>query len=939
MVARPSFLPESPVVGAGEGLPEGFSVVWASPLARVLASEGGEYQFETFSEPVRVLRGDAWVPVDESLVAGSEGGPLVPVASPLAVEVSAGGPGPLVRWTGADGSEVAIDWPGRGPLPVPVVTGGTASFRDVVAGVSLHVITSVSGVSVTFEVAGWRAAQRLVRRGLEVVAQGVALEERRRGLALVDEDGRRLRRPVAARVWDSSGFLSAVGSTEVRRFERPTEGDLVVSPRARLAGDVVTVRPPRRALERAGARFPVFGDAVVPVWSDANRAMVDQRYPSESYVGWTGDEGMGYQNASDWSRKRLFWRFDTTPLRDAARDAGTNGFEVYDSEFSALETWAWSCTKAGVRLHSTEDFDSSTNWNNQPASRGLMDERTVAYGWDPGAGDCGEDTWVDFSGDALDAEMRTLAVDLDRKWTRLRLRATDENKSVGWKRWDQTAKLTAKWNTSPDLPSELAMRTPTPNPDECTTEKPFPRIPKVTGKGPTLQARISDPDGKDNPFGRFELRRTDTAENEIWFIGDGTKNSLSKVDVPTADWDDGVAGITTEGTLTWRVRAKDGRAVSEWVPCKVVVDAVPPVPAVVSPREPGPYVAGERAVFDVELPDPDEDVWGYRYSVNQPEVGSADFVEVDDTGDVPPIGLTLDLLGPHTLRVWSVDLAGNLAGVTSVDFDVVSAIGGAGFWWRFDDDPSDGESAGSPGAVLSGAAGAGPGAGAQDPVFGDLGGRGEADTAVVTTGVDEYLEADDIGGIDLTQGVTASAWVKGTAVSATQTFVSVGEAVSGQGNGDAALALDARAGDCVATSAAPSCWSAVVRANEDDGQSRKQVLNGNVPIAPDRWTHVAATMNPSTGLLRLFVDRELAGEMTVTFPLTVPEDTVTLIVGAQVHPDGTTGLHFEGSVDEVQVLPGVATPAQIRVLYADAARRLDGGEPESVNTVRGEGRR
>lgn len=70
------------------------------------------------------------------------------------------------------------------------------------------------------------------------------------------------------------------------------------------------------------------------------------------------DEGVGYQNFSGWSRKRLFYGFDTSGLKNAI---------VLDAKFSTFEVFAGTCSLGTVNAYATRNAVSSTTWNTQPS--------------------------------------------------------------------------------------------------------------------------------------------------------------------------------------------------------------------------------------------------------------------------------------------------------------------------------------------------------------------------------------------------------------------------------------------------------------------------------------------------------------------------------------------------------------------------------------------
>lgn len=109
----------------------------------VTAEPGGQLSLAEHVLPVRVRRGAGWVPVSTALRRNADGS-LSPVAVPGdTVSFSGGGSAPMAT-VAADGTSLALRWPGS--LPTPVISGSSATYRNVLPGVDL-VLTATAAVS------------------------------------------------------------------------------------------------------------------------------------------------------------------------------------------------------------------------------------------------------------------------------------------------------------------------------------------------------------------------------------------------------------------------------------------------------------------------------------------------------------------------------------------------------------------------------------------------------------------------------------------------------------------------------------------------------------------------------------------------------------------------------------------------------------------------
>lgn len=139
--------------------------------------DGETYTLEQSVKPVRVAKkGGGWQAPDATLAKRADGS-LAPVASAAQMVFSGGGKDPLVSITRA-GRSVSLTWPG-GDLPVPVLDGERAVYRDVLPEVDLVLTATVEGFREVLQVNTPEAAAdpALEKLAFPVEAHGLRLTE------------------------------------------------------------------------------------------------------------------------------------------------------------------------------------------------------------------------------------------------------------------------------------------------------------------------------------------------------------------------------------------------------------------------------------------------------------------------------------------------------------------------------------------------------------------------------------------------------------------------------------------------------------------------------------------------------------------------------------------------------------------------------------------
>ncbi len=203
---------------------------------QVLVNPSGTRTLRASVVPQRVRRPNgSWATIDPNLRPAAGG--LAPVASAADLTFSAGGSGPLVTWR-ESGSTFTLAWP-LGALPAPEVHGGTATYRNVLPDVNLHVTATADGYTHVVELLSARAAANPAVRSLRyrtggdmrVVPNGAGK------IRLVAASGAVVATSTPATMWDSSDdparageVLPAVAAARAAGRVQPGERSTAVEP-------------------------------------------------------------------------------------------------------------------------------------------------------------------------------------------------------------------------------------------------------------------------------------------------------------------------------------------------------------------------------------------------------------------------------------------------------------------------------------------------------------------------------------------------------------------------------------------------------------------------------------------------------------------------------------------------------------------------------------
>lgn len=775
--------------------------------AQVFALPNGNMQLRQYAVPVRVKRPDGtWVPIDTTLRRTADG-TVEAEASPVAIQLSGGGAGPLVTIRRGE-AELALGWR-LGELPAPSLERNAATYADVLPGVDLKVRAEVDGFSETLvvksrEAAGNPALEKVV---FAAATKGLKLKKTAGGLVGVDASGAEIVRAGAPVMWDSTPRPAEAGAGTAASS---TGGGRVVQIPMDVAAGVVTMSPDKAMLESSDTKFPVY---IEPAYRVGAFTMINKAAPTQSY--WNYDRfdcpapyqtvhcaKVGYSQTGSVTYRSIL-SFGLAALA---------GKQVLSAMFSIDLVHSWNSTPQPVDLHVTGAINENTNWNNHVGTWSAGRIATAnAQAYD------GVRRRVEFGGSGV------------LSWTRQRaggtlplgLKANSESNTTQWKKFDaDTAYLAVTYNSYPNQPSQLTTEN-----KACATGTSRPFVNTTT---PTLRALVSDPDGAAATLGA----------SFVWtrILPDGTYEqpwpSAYQAHLPS--------GVTAQLTLptlvsgqsyAWRMQVADNygalSAVTGW--CEFAVDAEQPAapPGVASTD--GTYPSdgachgglGRTGKFTFTA-NGVSDVVSYEYGFADPPALSA---APGAAGEAVTVAMTPEAKGATVLYARSVDAAGNRSAVKTYPFCVGPATGPVGAWNLDDGSGTSSTDVTGNGQTVTFTGGVSWARGYTGWATSFNGAAGGAVTA------SPVLQTD--------KSFAVAAWVRLGETGAFRTFVSQ------DGERSSAFYLQYRSD--------VNRWAFTMRNGDTDVATTRSAVSADPP-ALDTWVHLIGVYDAGAGEVRLFVN-------------------------------------------------------------------------------------
>jgi hypothetical protein len=400
------------------------------------------------------------------------------------------------------------------------------------------------------------------------------------GFEVLDRGGRPVWSSPAPLMWDSNADTS--GSAAITEGRPPgvatpalagsrlgqdaaREGDKVKVMGQRIDAASMVLTPDATLLDAPSTRYPVTID---PTTGPAiyNWAMVDKTYPTTSYYNFTdADQGVGYQNFSGVSTKRLFFAFNTS---------GYLGKTVTAATFSAFETYSATCAAGTVDAYLTSNFSSGVTWNTQPPRVGGIQS---SFSTKAGRSDCNPGGYLAKFNVLAGVKTRVAA---GVAVTTIGLAGRSESTYSSWMRFAgpknattaRRPKLSVTYNSTPSTPSTTKMFAPDTS-TTCGTTLATTKKFNQTSSTAYMIATGADPDGGSLTM-TFRLYTAATgvaaaADRVIGPIATTSAGAQFKFKIP-ATWND--------GSYYWISKVSDGVLSSAWSgKCYITLDKTAPL--------------------------------------------------------------------------------------------------------------------------------------------------------------------------------------------------------------------------------------------------------------------------------------------------------------------------------------------------------------------------
>ncbi len=667
---------------------------------QVSAEPGGGLELADNPAPARTLQHGAWVPVDTTLHENSDG-TYTPAATAYATaRLSGGGSGPLVTTTTSSGASYQLSWPTA--LPAPSVSGSSATYSNVIAGVDLQVdANSTGGFSEVLIVHNAKAAAdpRLAKLALAVHSSGTSpgtgttLATAPDGLQLALSDAMMWDSETTPTAADSAAAKSAAGTSGAKA---PSPAQIAASDpsdathpgyaahqaplQVSSSGSSLTLSPDKAMLTGKETVFPVYIDPSLS-WHPSSPSAwaydeTKQGSPcnGQSYYNDTAEDdnslGVGWTNTYCGGYQRTFYQWKLPPAIANAT--------IHLATVKATENWqaSFSCSESRtVDLHLAVGIGAGTDYNNTnpgyiTGSSAYSTSASVGAAYNPSGCQSPITSPASFT---VTTPVQAAATSSASQITFVMDQGSNTD-YADFDRFTDNPTLNISFDHAPTTPTAAQLSAAVGGSDTaaCATAAPYPYIGKaIATNNVTLTAtNITSPDSD-------ELQAT----FKYWITGSSTTSTGESADnlasggsasytLPAAF----TQGLTDGQSVSWQVQTTNGTLTSGWSPtCTYTAEPTgPDEPAITAnttyPDNTTGAAAGTTATFTVTGNTDGTAATEFYYRLDAAPVttGTIPATQIATaTNNSGTFTITPAWAGLHTLYVESVDAAGDVSGANS----------------------------------------------------------------------------------------------------------------------------------------------------------------------------------------------------------------------------------------------------------------------------------
>jgi hypothetical protein len=397
----------------------GRSVVVSSltmPASQTSVSPDGKFTVSESTLPVRAFRAGRWVGLNPALRLSR--GRVTPEVTTDGLSLSDGGSSPFVTMS-SEGRDFDLTWPTR--LPAPVLSGSTATYRNVLPGVDLVVtVTSQGSFESTLVVKDAAAAADPQLRAIRLLASapGMTLTSASGGVAVMVDNHAPGAVPAFSTsepsAWDSAappagtrlvqvGGVTVVSPSGMQAYSSvsaPGAAARVTKVPLSVSGDTMTMAVPPSALTGPGLKYPLYIDPTAeaePTQDSSDWTEIESGYPDDDGVQdghWNSLSALqiGYCDPSEQAdcnginvTRSMFQMPVPTNIANSANT------DVESADLYLNDIWVATCTAEPMELWGTDKISSTTTWDSASFNSDLEGESFSGYGYSSSCGAYSDD--------------------------------------------------------------------------------------------------------------------------------------------------------------------------------------------------------------------------------------------------------------------------------------------------------------------------------------------------------------------------------------------------------------------------------------------------------------------------------------------------------------------------------------------------------------------